>query len=91
MTRTKHVRLSVLLLTALLLSCGPDTQQGPTTALSQEERNVQDSGAVTPTAPSGEGDPRIAAAKRKQPHQYRERPPLSLFDVGTNLNPASNR
>ncbi len=80
------------LLLLLLVACGPDTQQAPTTAL-DDEQNIQISGVIVEqnAASGGVSAVEIAAAKARVPHQFKEKPPLSLFDFRTNLNPASNR
>ena len=80
------------LLLMLLVACGPDTQQGESTML-DDEQNIQISGVIIEqnAASGGVGTVEIAAAKARVPHQYKETPPLSLFDFGTNWNPGSNR
>ncbi len=91
--------LFALALTALLAACGSDTQTDP--ALSQNDslndtntlspRNTVQAGVIIPVESTRINPAQIAAAKARLPHQYDEHEPLSLFDVNTNLNPASNR
>lgn len=91
--------LSVSLLALLLAACGPDTQTDP--ALSQNDslndtnslspRNTVQSGVIIPVEPTRINAAQIAAAKARLPHQYDAHEPLSLLDLNTNLNPASNR
>lgn len=80
------------LLLLLLVACGPDTQQAPTTTLDGPQ-NIQISGVIVEQniASGGVSDVAIAAAKARVPHQFKKKPPLSLFDFGTNWNPGSNR
>lgn len=85
--------LSALALTALLASCGPDSQEGSSTTL-DGDNTTQIAGVIVPQAEvRGEGERTVLinAAKARLPHQYDAHEPLSLFDVNTNLNPASNR
>ena len=80
------------LLLMLLVACGPDTQQAPSTTLDGPQ-NVQISGVIIEqnSASGGVSAARIAAAKARVPHQFKEKSPLSLFDFATNWNPGSNR
>ena len=90
----KRAALSVsVLLAASLTACGgPDSQKGSSTAL-DGNNNIQISGVIIPQETVGVAiDPvEVAAARARQPHQYDEAEPLSLFDFNTNLNPSSNR
>ncbi len=89
--------LSTLLgisLAAVLAACNlsPNTQEGESTVLDGEQ-NIQISGVIIDqnAASGGANTVAVAAAKARVPHQFKEKPPLSLFDIGTNWNPASNR
>lgn len=88
--------VSSLLLTAalatVLAACGPDTQENSSTAL-DGDNNIQTAGVIIPQERVGTrvNPAEVAAARARQPHQYDEARPLSLFDFRTNLNPASNR
>lgn len=84
--------LSSALLAAALVACGPDRQENSSTAL-DGDNNTQTAGVIVPQEQVGVAlnPAEVAAAKARQPHQYDEARPLSLFDFGTNLNPASNR
>ena len=89
--------LSTLLgigLAAVLAACNlsPNSQQGESTALAGDN-NIQISGVIIDqnAASGGASTVEIAAAKARVPHQFKEKPPLSLFDFGTNWNPGSNR
>ncbi len=89
--------LSMLLglgLAAVLAACNlsPNTQQGETTVL-DGENNIQISGVIVKQdmASGGASTAEIAAAKARVPHQFKKKPPLSLFDFATNWNPGSNR
>lgn len=95
----KRNTLFVFLLTLLLAACGSDTQTDP--ALSRNDslndtntlspRNTVQAGVIIPVESTRINPAQVAAAKARLPHQYDEHEPLSLFDVNTNLNPASNR
>ena len=93
MKLSKRANLWVaVLLAAALVACGPDRQEDSSTTLDGDS-NTQTAGVIVPQEQIGVAiDPaEVAAAKARQPHQYDEARPLSLFDFRTNLNPASNR
>ncbi len=82
----------IVALTAVLAACGPDTQENSSTAL-DGDNTTQIAGVIIPQESVGTrvNPAEVAAARARQPHQYDEARPLSLFDFRTNLNPASNR
>lgn len=93
MNLSKRATLSVsAVLAASLVACGPNSQEASSTAL-DGDNNTQIAGVIIPQESVGTGinPARVAAAKARQPHQYDEAEPLSLFDFNTNLNPNSNR
>lgn len=87
----KRALVSVLF-AAVLVACGPDTQEDSSTTL-DGDNNTQTAGVIVPQEGVGTrvSSAEVAAAKARQPHQYDEARPLSLFDFRTNLNPSSNR
>ncbi len=95
MKLSKRAFVNVLfaaVLVAALAACGPDTQEDSSTTL-DGDNNTQTAGVIVPQEGIGTrvSSAEVAAAKARQPHQYDEARPLSLFDFRTNLNPASNR
>ena len=93
MKLSKRVNLcAAALLAASLVACGPDTQEDSSTVL-DGDNNTQTAGVIVPQEQVGTGisSAQVAAARARQPHQYDEARPLSLFDFRTNLNPGSNR
>ena len=77
-------------LLALLVACGPETQQAPTSAT---ERNVDyiGVGVIVPPEDLRGDSPDVFAAKNRVPHQYKDLNPYNFFAVFDNLNPMMNR